>query len=247
MASERRPLDELAPPRGSVDELLVERGPEDPRRDRVHVDAAGRPLDGQRPRERGHGRLARVVGRHLHERHERPEGGDVHDPAAPAPEHVPPEDLAGAEGPGQVRVEDPVPLLLGDVERRRPLRAGGAVHEDVDPPERGDARREGRLERGAVGDVGYDAERPAAEALDLRRGRVHRLEVPRRRDDVRPRLREAAREGEADPRGPADDDRDAPLEGEAREGHLALRPRARPAAAPAEAAWCAGSSSAACA
>ena len=206
-ALERRAHAQLLAALGPVEELGVERGAEDAGGDRVDDHALRPPLDGERAGEAGDARLARRVGRHLEEGDEGVEGGHVHDaPVAPL-DHGPAEDLAGAQGAGEVRLQDAAPLLLGEVEDGRALDAARAVDEDVDLPERGEDGVPRLLERGAVGDVGGGADRLPAARLDLLRRRLDRLRRARAGHDVGAGLGHAQRERAADPGGAAEDDR----------------------------------------
>src|SRR5882672_849824 len=112
---------ELATAIGAVEKRPVDVGAKNPRGKRIHAHTLCRPLDRQRLRERDHGRLARGIRRHLVEGDERRQRTDVDDGSATPLEHGPPEDLASAQRAGEVRVQDPVPLGLGDLEGRRAL------------------------------------------------------------------------------------------------------------------------------
>ena len=59
----------------------------------------------------------------------------------------------------QIRFVQRVPAVLGGVEDPGPEDAAGVVDQDRDRPELGRGLRECRVDRGAVPDVGVDAER----------------------------------------------------------------------------------------
>ena len=95
---------------------------------------------------------------------------------------------------------------IGQLERRRPLRAAGAVDQDVHLAELADRRGEQRRDRRLVGDVGRHAQRPAPRGLDQRGRLVDDVLPARRRHDVGARLREPLRQRAADAGRAADDD-----------------------------------------
>ena len=201
--------EQLAAPVGAVQELLVQLGAEDAGGDGVHAHAVGGPFHGQGAGQAGHARLAGRVGRDLVQAHEGGERADVDDPPVAPLDHGAAEDLAGAEGAGEVGLQDVVPLLLGHLEAGHPPRLARAVDEDVDRAEGGDARGQQALERRAVGHVARLPQRAPAARLDLRGHFVDQLPPPPGGDDVRPRLGQAQGQRAADAGSPADDDRRA--------------------------------------
>ena len=213
---------ELTAAFGAIEEVLVQRRVEDPRRDGVDQHASGSPLDGERPGQRRHATLAGGVRGDLVQADERGERGDVDDAAVPALEHVGAEDLAGAKRAGQVGVEDALPLGVVDLERGAPLGPSGAVDQDVDLAEGLDGGLAERLQGGAVGDVAGEPQGVLAPSLD-REGRGLDLRLPSRAGgDVGSCFHQAVDQGTSDAGGAAEYDRGASREVECCEGHLGI-------------------------
>src|SRR2546430_10882578 len=128
----RRSHEQLVSARCTIEQPRIERRSEDARQNRVDAHARARPLDRQRLRERRDRCLARRVRRDFVQGHNRRQRSDVDDPAVAALHHVTTEDPAGAERPGEVRVEDLGPARLVHVERRRARRYSRGVYKNVD-------------------------------------------------------------------------------------------------------------------
>src|SRR5437667_117768 len=77
----------------------------------------------------------RWPGSHLEQTDEGGQRTNINDAAIAALEHVPAEDLAGAQCAGQIGFDDGIPLLFAQIESWRALRDSGAVDEDVHAPE----------------------------------------------------------------------------------------------------------------
>jgi len=108
-----------------------------------------------------HARLAGAVRRDFQERRHHRGRCDVDDAPVAARQHGAPEDLTGAQRPGQVGVDDGVPVVLGEVDGRHALGAAGAVDQDVDLAEPAQHLITQAFERRAIGDVGAGAQRAA--------------------------------------------------------------------------------------
>ena len=117
-----------------------------------------------------------------------------------------PEDLAGAQGSGEVGVDDAGPLLFREVECGLALDDAGAVDQDVDFAEAVKRGGEELIERGAVADVRCDAECLAAEGFDCGGGFIYLLLAACGGDDIGAGFREADAQGAADARGATGDD-----------------------------------------
>jgi len=129
------------------------------------------------------------------------------------------ENLTSAQRAREVRLEDVVPVRLGEIQGRRALDFACAVDEDVHLPERSDRSRKQAVERPAVGDVRRDAQRTASDLLDLRCGPIDVIDPTPGRHDIGTRLREPQRERPSDTTGPTENDGDLTAQIEARPGH----------------------------
>jgi hypothetical protein len=158
-------------------------------------------LDGERTREGSNGSLRAGVGGDFFETDEGIERRDVDDPAIAACEHGPAEDLAGAEGAGDVGVHDGLPLVFGKVDGGGALDLAGAVDEDVDFTEGLEGGRAECFEAGAIGDVGWLTQRPNAGCFDGGCSLIDLLGATAGGDDVGACFCEANRHGETNARG----------------------------------------------
>src|ERR1700679_3296412 len=120
------------------------------------------------------------------QRHVAVERGDVDDASVTALDHWLAEDLAGAQRAGEVGVDNRVPILLGYIYRWRALDAACAVDENVDFTEGCKSGVAESDERGAVGDVGFDAEGFAPEGFNGGSGLFYLLFAARCGEDVPP-------------------------------------------------------------
>ena len=103
--------------------------------DRVDADAVARPFHGERARQMDEPGLRRVVGRHLADRAQAQDRGDVDDAARPLVGHPAlGRALRHQPGAAQVGVDDGVPVLLRHLERGLHDRDAGVVDDDVDRP-----------------------------------------------------------------------------------------------------------------
>ena len=170
------------------------------RRDRVHVDALGRPLVGQQLGQAAHPAFRGGVARHADAALESQHGSDVDDLAARAvlrrpAGHVPRDGLAEEEQNLQVHIHHRVPVLLREIERILAPDDPGIVDQNVDPPQRVDRLVDDPLARLDGGKVRHDDMRTDAFGLH------HRLcfirTAPCSERDIRPRLRQ--RDGDALP------------------------------------------------
>src|SRR5208282_1759171 len=118
--------------RGVVEQVGVEGGAEESGGDGVDENPLAGPFDGEGSSKRDHSCLAGGVGGHLAERDEGVERGDVDDASVLALEHVFAEDLAGAEGSGEIGVEDALPLVFGKIKRGSAFDLARAIDEDID-------------------------------------------------------------------------------------------------------------------
>src|SRR5689334_10039979 len=123
---------ELAPAFRFIQQLLVECGAENSGGDRIDANAVTGPLDRERLCERANRGLAGRVGGDFVQCDESRKRGDVDDAARLAFEHMFAEDLAGAQSPGEVCVDDGVPLVFRKRDRRRAFGPTSGVDEDVD-------------------------------------------------------------------------------------------------------------------
>src|ERR1700690_1306778 len=220
----RSPQHTLVTARRAVEQRRVQLGSKEAGGQSVDADALRPPFDGERLGERGDGCLAGAVRCDLVKGDERSHRGDVDDPPIPAFEHVPAEHLTAAQRAGQIRLENGRPLALAEVERWGAFYLPGAVHQDVDLPERRHDGREQAFEGGPVGHVGRDAERPATEAFQLVCGLLDGLEGPPGRDDICTGFGQGQAESAPKPGGSPEDDGHATVKIEKRAGH-GLPPR----------------------
>ena len=134
--------------------------------------------------------------------------GDVHDRAAAVAEHGASLGLAGQEHPGDVDVDDTLPLREVHV-----LGGGGvgdarAVHGEPQRAQRGLGAVHGLGEGAGIGDVGRERDRLAPEPFDVGDHQVQARSRPVQTADVGPGLRQAHGEAAPDPaRGPGDQGR----------------------------------------
>src|SRR6266851_373869 len=150
------------------------------------------------------------------------ERGDVDDAPVATLEHVTAEDLAGAQGSGEVGLDDFVPLLVRHVEGRPALDATGAVDQDVYLAERGDDLSERDLQGRPVGDVATDAQRSLAQGLDLGRRGLDLVDAAGSWNDVGAGLGKSTGERQADPRGSTHHHRHSAGEAQAGKAHRGL-------------------------
>jgi hypothetical protein len=108
------------------------------RRDRVDVDAFGRPLVGEQPCQPCDPALGSGIARHADPALEAQQRGDVDDLAAALCEHVPPGRLAQEEQALEVGVDHRVPVGLGELDRIGAADDAGVVDEDVEAAELGE-------------------------------------------------------------------------------------------------------------
>jgi hypothetical protein len=80
---------------------------------------------------------------------------------------MPSKDLAGAQGPGKVCVQDALPLIFRKIKSGRALDFPGAVDEDVRFAEMFQRLPEKVFQRGAVADVRGHAQGAPAPGLDF--------------------------------------------------------------------------------
>src|ERR1700729_3774356 len=104
----------------------------------------------------------------------------------------------------QIGLVQRVPTVLGGVEDPRPEDAAGVVDQDRHRPKLGGGLSERGVDRGAVSDVGGDAQR-----TDLRRGGRTGLGVAFPDRHLRTECLETRRDAAADARAAAGDNRDA--------------------------------------
>ena len=135
------------------DERAGELGVEVARADRVDLHARRAPVGAHPARQHLQAALAGGVGRGPGPRDLRLQRGDVDDLAAAALDHPAGGGAADQEGAGEVRLDDAVPLGLGELEQRRAVLDAGVVDEDVERAELRLHRRDAGLGRLAVGDV----------------------------------------------------------------------------------------------
>src|SRR5207302_236167 len=115
-------------------------------------------LDGERPRQPRHRRLARAVGRHLHQSDERRDRSDADQPSRSARDHRLREDLIRAKHARQVRIENLLPVPFAHLQRRHPPGGAGGSDDDVDAAERVQTGIAQRAQRRRVADVGRHAQ-----------------------------------------------------------------------------------------
>jgi hypothetical protein len=133
---------------------------------------------------------------------------DIHDRTGAAAQHLPGDGAAGVERPAQVGVDDLLPVLVAHPRDERVPRDAGVVHEDVEVAELRLDLLDQRLRLRRVADVRSDGD-PADLGRDRVGGVLAGAVVDR---DLRPSVRQLARDGGADPARPAGDERDLPLE-----------------------------------
>jgi len=133
----------------------VQRRADDPRRDRVDADVVGAEFGGELDGQGVDGALAgqRGGGRHPGDRMIDQHRPDVDDRAA-GRLHVRDDRLGEEEGALEIDVEEPVEVLLVDVEKRARLEQAGVVDQHIDAAEPGDGVSDHRLAHGRVGRVG---------------------------------------------------------------------------------------------
>jgi hypothetical protein len=141
--------------------------------------------------------------------------------------------LRHEERAAQVRVQDEVPVVPGDVGGALADVAAGVVHEHVDPAVR--IVRGVRHQPDALGvaDVQRERDGAAAAVCDLLRERTEAVDVPAGDDEVRAGMRQRAGECLAEAAARARDDRDAAGQVEevvrhARESGCVRNPRQKP-------------------
>src|SRR5271165_2268877 len=183
---------------GVVEQIGIEGGAEDSGGDGVNQHPPAGPLDGKRAGERGDGGLAGGVGGDLTERNEGIERGDVDDASVLALKHVLAEDLAGAQGSGEIGIEDAQPFVFGEGERGRALDLSGTVDQDVGLAKVSEGLVEEILERGAVGDIGGNAESATAFCFDFDCGAFYLLGAAGGGYDVGSGFGEPERDGATD-------------------------------------------------
>ena len=147
-------------------------------RDGVDRDAVLPELERHDLGEQAQPALGGAVGGRLRQRDVLVDRGDVDDPARGSRvDHDPRGLLRAQEGPGEVHVEDVLPVLERELEKRRALADAGVVHEDVEP-----AELVGQLAYHAGGALEVAHVEPAhhgppAELADLRGGALRSLLV----------------------------------------------------------------------
>ena len=188
----------------AVEQLCVEVGAEHAWGDGVDEDAVPGPLDGERARERDEGGFAGGVGCDLVQCHEGVERGDVDDAAIAAIEHVFAEDLAGAQGPGEISIEDVGPLRFVDEQGGCALDFSGTVDEDIDLAEGVESGRQKGVELIALAKIGGLAERATSSRFDRGGDLVYLLLAAAGADDVGAGVRQTKAERATDAGGAAD-------------------------------------------
>src|SRR2546430_894661 len=153
-----RVLDPVPPEPRYVDRSHL--GVDVPGCDGVDPDAQRRPLGGERLRQVVYRRLRGVVRRlPLRPVDDLPgHRPDVDDRPAAGPGHHPTEGLAAVPHPGEVHVDDLLPLGVGDLQGGPVDARTGVVHQDVHPTEGGHDVGDRAVDLAPLGDVG--PERP---------------------------------------------------------------------------------------
>ena len=134
-------------------------------------------------------------------------GADIDDAAALAVDHVPAEHLAPEPQRVEVHVEDPAPLLVGDLQCWAVDACAGVVDEHIYGAELVDRRGENAFDLRSRRDVGNYGLAPPTDVsqflLDLYRRRL----ISPDGDDVGASFGQGAGEGSAQPSRRAGDDR----------------------------------------
>src|SRR5947207_10662605 len=130
-ASHRGAHQELFSARRTVDKCAIYIGGENTGRNGVHAYVVFCPFNRERPRKRNYCRLARRIRGHFKKSPPRGDRSNIDDAACLSFDHLSAKDLAGAQGTGEIRIENPVPLGLADLDGGGTLRHSGGVEQDV--------------------------------------------------------------------------------------------------------------------
>jgi hypothetical protein len=109
------------------------------------------------------------------------------------------ENLASAQCPSKVRVEDLRPFFHRQSERRRALDLSGAVDQDVYFPEAFQRRDRQRCKRVALANIATLSQSPSSPSLDFKSRFVDLLLSTSGGNNIRSRIREAEAQNAADP------------------------------------------------
>src|ERR1700733_2197224 len=202
----RRSSQQFLAARGVVKQVRIQTGADDARGDCVHRNALLRPLHRRRTRKRNYSCLAGRVSRNLMQRNETIERRNVDNAPVPPLQHVPPEDLAGAQRPREIRIQNIGPFLFRHVERRHAFYFSRTVNKDVDFAKTTDRRGQKCFERGAITHIRSQAKSLALTPLYLRRDFVNHLPPPRRGDNIRAGIGKPQAQSAPNPGAPSDND-----------------------------------------
>src|SRR5579859_618380 len=154
VAPDRRAHQNLVTTWRLVQQLLIQLGREESGCDGVHADAVAGKLDGQRLGQRAHACLAGTVGSHLVKGDEGGKRCNINDSSPAVAHHSGGDNLARAEGAGEVGFEDAMPIFFGALESGHPLRRPSGIDEDVYLAEGRERLIVEGLKRAAVEDIG---------------------------------------------------------------------------------------------
>jgi len=138
-------------------------------------------------------------------------------------DHVASEDPAGTEHPREVRVEDLMPLGVGNFESWTPYCATRRVYQNIDLAELVDRNVGELLDGRGVRNIGRYSERVATASYDTLRYFFRQLFPTTGWDDVRASVGQTECDCSTDARRTADDDGRAVRQIESREWHDAVQ------------------------
>ena len=174
--------------------------------DHVHANAVRREVDGQILGQRDDAALCRRVGACIRLTYQPDHGGHVNHGSLRFLQGQ--ESKLGAEKDTlEIRVQKPVPILLGEGFDALRVVIAGIVHEDVDAPRLTDDLLRHGADVAGLADIAHDAVGLAAGLPEFDHLRVDRVSAPRYDEAVRSFFAEYLSDPRADPLRPARHDR----------------------------------------